>query len=59
MDTGRLLVGSVLSLIGLAIFFVDTGFGFAGPQLPTTALGVVGWVFVLAGMGLLKLGASG
>lgn len=59
MDTGRFLAGALLSLTGLAVSFADTGFGFAGPQLPTTALGYVGWVLVLAGMGLLKLGASG
>lgn len=59
MDTGRFLAGALLLPTGLAVSFTDTGLGFAGPQLPTIAFGYVGWVLVLAGMGLLKFAASG
>lgn len=57
MGVIRLLPGILISVTGLAIFFRDTGFGLAGPQLPNTALGYLGWILVLVGMGLLKLAA--
>ena len=57
MGVKRLLPGAVIFVMGLVIFFVDTGFELAGPQLPDTALGYIGWVLLLVGMGLLKLAA--
>lgn len=56
MDATRLVPGLVLAVTGLALFFLDAGFGFAGPQLPDTALGYAGWVLVLVGLGLMRLG---
>ncbi|WP_049905551.1 hypothetical protein [Halorubrum californiense] len=58
MGTKRLSAGILLSVTGLAIFFLDTGFEFAGPQLPDTALGYVGWGLLLLGVGLLRTGTS-
>ncbi len=58
MGVKRLLPGILLSVTGLAIFFVDTGFRLAGPQLPDTALGYGGWILVLIGVGLLKRAAA-
>lgn len=55
MGVKRLLPGVLVSVTGLAIFFVDTGFGLAGPQLPNNALGYVGWILLLVGMGLLNV----
>ena len=52
-----LLPGMVVSVAGLGLFFLDTGIEFAGPQLPDTALGYVGWAIFLVGLGLLKLAA--
>lgn len=58
MRAKRLLPGILLSVAGLAIFFVNSGFGFSGPKLPTTSLGYVSWILILIGTGLLKIGAS-
>lgn len=58
MGVKRLLPGFLLSVTGLAIFFLDSGFGFSGPRLPDSALGYVAWTLVLIGLGLLKTGAS-
>jgi hypothetical protein len=56
MNPGRFVAGLLLSLTGLGLFFIETGFGFAGPQLPTTPLGFVAWLLVLGGLALAKLG---
>lgn len=59
MRRPHLLLGALLSVAGLALFFLDAGVGAAGPQLPDTALGYAGWLLVLVGLGLLRAGASG
>lgn len=56
MNPGRFVAGLLLSLMGLGLFFLETGFEFAGPQLPTTPLGVLAWLLVLVGLALVKLG---
>ena len=56
MAPKRLLPGVLLSGLGLVLFFIDGGFGFAGPQLPESALGYAGWLLVLVGIALLKIG---
>jgi hypothetical protein len=47
--------GVLLTVLGLGLWVVDTGFAVGGPRLPTSALGVVAWICLLVGVGLLKL----
>lgn len=57
MGVIRFVPGVFLTVLGLGLWGVDTGFALGGPRLPTSALGVVAWVCLLVGMGLLKLAA--
>lgn len=50
-----LLPGAVLTLVGIAL---SAQFTFTGPTLPTTPLGWVGWVLVVAGLLEMKLVAG-
>lgn len=58
MDATRLIAGTFLSLSGMGIFFASAGFSVSGPRLPTSPIGYVAWILVLAGLGLLKTGVQ-
>jgi len=49
-----LALGGVLSLVGVGL---SATFAFDGPTFPETPLEVGGWVLLLVGVGLLRVGA--
>lgn len=58
MGVKHLVPGFFRSVVGLGLFSIDTVVSLSGPQLPDSAVGYLGWVLILGGIGLLKTGAQ-